>query len=203
MSFEWIDNAFQVLVLSGMAIASFVLAYRRSSRACLILAFGYASFMMGTLYYLLHLIILGYVPQVFYVAECSWMAAYFFFISLEILYWEKLRPRFSPAALLGGLTAAGAVMLFQVFGPSPLMEGALAFTFGGLAYLCLSALRVEARPRPYEASLLWVMFLQVLLFAVSGLTHDYTRFNLYYVVDILLTIALASFLPHILHEEEL
>ena len=31
-----------------------------SSRSCLILAFGYASFMMGTLYYLLHLIILGH-----------------------------------------------------------------------------------------------------------------------------------------------
>ena len=55
-----------------------------SSRSCLILAFGYASFMMGTLYYLLHLIILGHGPQVFYVAECSWMAAYFFFLSLLI-----------------------------------------------------------------------------------------------------------------------
>ncbi len=203
MSFELIDNLFQVVVLGGLAIASFVLAFRRSSRACLILAFGYASFMMGTLYYLLHLVILGYVPQVFYVAECSWMAAYFFFISLEILYWERLHPPFSAIALLGGILAAGAVMVFQVFGPSPLMSGALAFTFGGLAYLCLSALRVEVRPRPYEASLLWVIFLQVLLFVVSGYVHDYTRFNLYYVVDLLLTTALASFLPHILREEEL
>mgnify|MGYP000046093370 FL=1 len=95
MSFEIIDNTFQVIVLAAMALLAFILAFRRSSRSCLILAFGYASFMMGTLYYLLHLIILGHGPQVFYVAECSWMASYFFFLSLEILYWEGLRPPFS------------------------------------------------------------------------------------------------------------
>ena len=85
MSFEIIDNTFQVIVLAAMALLAFLLAFRRSSRSCLILAFGYASFMMDTLYYLLHLIILGHGPQVFYVAECSWMASYFFFLSLEIL----------------------------------------------------------------------------------------------------------------------
>ena len=79
MSFEIIDNTFQVIVLAAMALLAFLLAFRRSSRSCLILAFGYASFMMGTLYYLLHLIILGHGPQVFYVAECSWMARISFF----------------------------------------------------------------------------------------------------------------------------
>ena len=134
MSFEIIDNTFQVIVLAAMALLAFLLAFRRSSRSCLILAFGYASFMMGTLYYLLHLIILGHGPQVFYVAECSWMASYFFFLSLEILYWEGLRPPFSPFALAAGVVIAGVVMRVQVFGPSPLMSGALALTFGALAY---------------------------------------------------------------------
>lgn len=117
MSFEIIDNTFQVIVLAAMALLAFTLAFRRSSRSCLILAFGYASFMMGTLYYLLHLIILGHGPQVFYVAECSWMASYFFFLSLEILYWEGLRPPFSPFALAAGVVIAGVVMRVQVFGP--------------------------------------------------------------------------------------
>ena len=142
MSFEIIDNTFQVIVLAAMALLAFILAFRRSSRSCLILAFGYASFMMGTLYYLLHLIILGHGPQVFYVAECSWMASYFFFLSLEILYWEGLRPPFS-------------------------LE----------------------------------MSLQILLFVASGFIRDYTRFSLYSAVDILLTLTLVSFLPHILREE--
>lgn len=194
MSFEIIDNTFQVIVLAAMALLAFLLAFRRSSRSCLILAFGYASFMMGTLYYLLHLIILGHGPQVFYVAECSWMASYFFFFSLEILYWEGLRPPFSPFALAAGVVIAGVVMRVQVFGPSPLMSGALA-------YLCFSALQKEKRLRPYEIALLFEMSLQILLFVASEFIRDYTRFNLYYTVDILLTLTLVSFLPHILREE--
>lgn len=194
MSFEIIDNTFQVIVLAAMALLAFLLAFRRSSRSCLILAFGYASFMMGTLYYLLHLIILGHGPQVFYVAECSWMASYFFFLSLEILYWEGLRPPFSPFALAAGVVIAGVVMRVQVFGPSPLMSGALA-------YLCFSALQKEKRLRPYEIALLFEMSLQILLFVASEFIRDYTRFSLYYVVDILLTLTLVSFLPHILREE--
>ena len=184
-----------------MALLAFLLAFRRSSRSCLILAFGYASFMMGTLYYLLHLIILGHGPQVFYVAECSWMASYFFFLSLEILYWEGLRPPFSPFALAAGVVIAGVVMRVQVFGPSPLMSGVLALTFGALAYLCFSALQKEKRLRPYEIALLFEMLLQILLFVASEFIREYTRFNLYYAVDILLTLTLVSFLPHILREE--
>ena len=194
MSFEIIDNTFQVIVLAAMALLAFFLAFRRSSRSCLILAFGYASFMMGTLYYLLHLIILGHGPQVFYVAECSWMASYFFFLSLEILYWEGLRPPFSPFALAAGVVIAGVVMRVQVFGPSPLMSGALA-------YLCFSALQKEKRLRPYEIALLFEMSLQILLFVASEFIRDYTRFSLYYAVDILLTLTLVSFLPRILQEE--
>ena len=190
MSFEIIDNTFQVIVLAAMALLAFLLAFRRSSRSCLILAFGYASFMMGTLYYLLHLIILGHGPQVFYVAECSWMASYFFFLSLEILYWEGLRPPFSPFALAAGVVIA-----------APLMSGALALTFGALAYLCFSALQKEKRLRPYEIALLFEMSLQILLFVASEFIRDYTRFSLYYAVDILLTLTLVSFLPHILREE--
>lgn len=40
MSFEIIDNTFQVIVLAAMALLAFLLAFRRSSRSCLILAFA-------------------------------------------------------------------------------------------------------------------------------------------------------------------
>ena len=196
MSFEIIDNTFQVIVLAAMALLAFILAFRRSSRSCLILAFGYASFMMGTLYYLLHLIILGHGPQVFYVAECSWMASYFFFLSLEILYWEGLRPPFSPFALAAGVIIAGVVMRVQVFGPSLHLLYSWEMT-----HLCFSALQKEKRLRPYEIALLFEMSLQILLFIVSEFIRDYTQFSLYYAVDILLTLTLVSFLPHILREE--
>lgn len=70
----------------------------------------------------------------------------FLFLSLEILYWEGLRPPFSPFALAAGVVFAGVVMRVQVFGPSPLMSGALALTFGTLAYLCFSALQRKTAP---------------------------------------------------------
>lgn len=124
-----------------------------------------------------------------------------FFLPLEILYWEGLRPPFSPFALAAGVVIAGVVMRVQVFGPSPLMSGALALTFGALAYLCFSALQKEKRLRPYEIALLFEMLLQILLFVASEFIRDYTRFSLYYAVDILLTLTLVSFLPHILREE--
>ena len=37
--------------------------------------------MMGTLFFVLHLAILGRVPQIFYTCEISWLAAYLFFLS--------------------------------------------------------------------------------------------------------------------------
>lgn len=47
----------------------------------------------------------------------------------------------------------------------------------------------------------WAGTSQILLFVASEFIRDYTRFNLYYAVDILLTLTLVSFLPHILREE--
>lgn len=202
MNFEVIDNTFQVLVLLGMALASFYFALHRLSRACLILAFGYASFALGTLYYLLYLTIMGFSPQIFYVAECAWMAAYLFFLSLEILYWEKLHPAFSPLALVLGLAAMALIMKFEIFGPSPLMSGALTIAAGGLVYHCVSDLQREETPRLFELSLLLLVALQIILYIVSIFIKDYTRFNLYYVVDIALTLTMVGLLPHVLHEED-
>ena len=75
MSFEVLDNFFQVAVLGGAAGAAAVLFLRRQQRRFLILAFSYACFAMGTLFYVLHLVITGTVPQIFYVAEVSWLAS--------------------------------------------------------------------------------------------------------------------------------
>ena len=42
--------------------------------------------------------------------------------------------------------------------------------------------------------------LQVLLYLVSDFTHDYTRFQLYYAVDLALTLSMAALLPLTLRE---
>ena len=202
MNFEIIDNAYQVTVLFICMLLSAWLGIRKRNRGFIMLSFGYGCFMMGTLFFVLHLAILGRVPQIFYTCEISWLAAYLFFLSLEILYWEKLHPAFSPLALVLGLAAMALIMKFEIFGPSPLMSGALAIAAGGLVYHCVSDLQREETPRLFELSLLLLVALQIILYIVSIFIKDYTRFNLYYVVDIALTLTMVSLLPHVLHEED-
>ena len=79
MNFELIDNSFQIIILGFCTIAALFLALRYKSRSLLILALAYACFCMGTTYYILYLVIMGKVPQVFYVAEISWLAAWLFY----------------------------------------------------------------------------------------------------------------------------
>ena len=84
MSFEIIDNIFQILVMFTAMCMAVVTAFRSRRKEFLMLAGGYGCFMMGTLYYVLCLIITGKVPQIFYVAEISWEAAYLFFLSVSL-----------------------------------------------------------------------------------------------------------------------
>lgn len=87
MNFELIDNLFQVSILAAVSFASIILTIRYQERRFMILAFAYASFLMGTLYFVLYLAIIGNIPQVFYVSEISWLASYlFFFVSADSAY---------------------------------------------------------------------------------------------------------------------
>lgn len=63
-SFELIDNFFQIVVLLCAAAAAGIFALRRRSRDLLILSLAYACFAMGTMYYVLYLVIIGIWPQV-------------------------------------------------------------------------------------------------------------------------------------------
>ena len=200
MSFELWDNLFQVAVLGGASILSGVSALRRKSRRCLILALAYACFSMGTLYYVLSLAILGYTPRVFYVSEVSWLAAWLFYLSLQLTRTEGMKPRRSPLSVGGALAVAALILLCRIFGPSYLMSSLLALTVGALTFLSLSHLQSGAGGKRMDAALLACVVLQVLLYAVSGFTRDYTRFNLYFVVDILLTFSFTALLPLTLRE---
>ena len=91
MNFELIDNSFQIIILGFCTIAALFLALRYKSRSLLILALAYACFCMGTAYYILYLVIMGKVPQVFYVAEMAWMASYLFLLALCLMETRRYR----------------------------------------------------------------------------------------------------------------
>ena len=195
MNFELIDNLFQIAVFGGSACAAAALALHHRSRRLFILALAYACFCMGTLYFVLHLAVFATVPQIFYVSEISWIASYLFYLSLQIFRNDEKTIRFSwPAALTAAAVAAGA-MLCRIFGPSYLVTGLFALTAGAIAYLSVFRLNTSLPYRRIDALMFACVILQLTLYSVSSLFSDYTHFNLYFAIDITLTLSLAALLP--------
>lgn len=199
-SFELIDNFFQIVVLLCAAAAAGICALRRRSRDLLILSLAYACFAMGTIYYVLYLVIIGIWPQVFYVAEISWLAAWLFYLSMQILRTEGMKLRVSLPAGAAAAFIAAVAFLDHDFGPSYFVSALFAFTAGATVYLSVSHIQHGGLYRKWDILMVICVVLQVLLYLVSNYTHDYTRFQLYYAVDLALTLSMAALLPLTLRE---
>lgn len=198
MNFEIFDNAFQLIILLSMCLAANILHWRSKDHRYFILGCGYASFFLGTLFYLLHLVILTYVPQIFYVSEISWLAAYLFFLSLLSSKWIRKTWRFY---FLPGLSGAAVFLcstILRIFGPSPLLSISFAATIGAIVFLSTSGLKSKEHKTGSSRWLYFNMILLVLLqlsvYLTSVFTTDYTHFNLYFTADILFTATMAGLL---------
>lgn len=200
MNFELIDNGFQVAVLFCTALAAIAAALRHKDRRFLILALFFACVSMGTLYWVLHIFIFGDVPQVFYVSEFSWLAAYLFLLSFQMVRTDRERPVFSLLSLFCALLTAAVVLAFRMFGPSYFVSAAFAGVMSAIVYLAVWRLRRRGGGGLVDCWLLLCVGLQLLLFVVSVFMRDYTRFNLYFAVDITLTLSFAALLPLALRE---
>ena len=201
MNFELIDNCFQVAVLFCAALASIAAAFRQKDRRFLILALFFLCVSMGTLYWVLHLFIFGDVPQVFYVSEFSWLAAYLFLLSFQMVRTDRVRPLFSLPALVCALLTAAVVLTVRMFGPSYFVSAAFAGVVSAIVYLAVWRLRRKGDGRLIDCWLLLCVGLQLLLYVVSVFMRDFTHFNLYFAVDIALTFSFAALLPLALREK--
>ena len=200
MNFELIDNCFQVTVLFCAALAAIAAAFRRKDRRFLILALFFICVSMGTLYWVLHIFIFGNVPQVFYVSEFSWLASYLFLLSFQMVRTDRVKPFFSPLSLICALFTAVVILVFRMFGPSYFVSAAFAGVMSVIVYLAVWRLRRRGGGRLVDGWLLLCVGLQLLLYVVSCFTQEYTRFNLYFAVDITLTLSFAALLPLALRE---
>ena len=200
MNFELIDNCFQVAVLFFAALAAIAAALRHKDRRFLILALFFVCISMGTLYWVLHIFIFGDVPQVFYVSECSWLAAYLFLLSFQMVRTDQARPLFSLPSLVCALFTAAVVLAVRMFGPSYVVSAAFACVMSAIVYLAVWRLRHRCGGGLIDCWLLLCVGLQLLLFVVSVFMEDFTRFNLYFAVDITLTLFFTALLPLALRE---
>ena len=200
MNFELIDNCFQIAVLLCAALAAIAAALRHKDRRFLILALFFVCVSMGTLYWVLHIFIFGNVPQVFYVSEFAWLAAYLFLLSFQMVRTDGVRPLFSLLPLFCALLTAAVVLAVRMFGPSYVVSAAFAVVMSAIVYLTVRRLRRGGGGVLIDCWLLLCVGLQLLLYVVSAFMEDFTRFNLYFAVDITLTLSFAALLPLALRE---
>ena len=200
MNFELIDNCFQIAVLLCAAMAAIAAALRQKDRRFLILSLFFICISMGTLYWVLYLFILGDVPQVFYVSEFAWLAAYLFLLSFQMVRIDRVKPSFSLLALFCALLAAAGVLVIRIFGPSYFVSAAFAGVVFAIVYLAVWRLQRREGGGLIDGWLLLCVGLQLLLYVVSEFMPDFTHFNLYFAVDITLTLSFAALLPLALRE---
>ena len=199
MSFEIIDNGIQVGLFLLFALFSLIQGLHMQNRRFLILAGTYASFSMGTLYYLLYLVIRGKVPQVFYVSEMAWMASYLFLLALCLMETRRYRGKLDVLVL--GLTIVEAAMVigWKILGPSYPFTVAFALVTACIFYYALLGYRMEKRM--LMLAMVLVIVWQLLLYIVSVFTTGYTHFNLYFAVDFLLMATMCSLFLWLKKEE--
>ena len=157
----------------------------------------------------MYLVIRGNVPQVFYVAEIAWMAAYLFLLALEFMRIGSKISFYLPAAAAGGV-AAGLALFFDIPGYSWLMCVCFGTELGLLAYLAVWHLHQKAENMEpgkrkkwgMDVPVLLIVFLQLAVYIVSMFIKDYTRFNVYFAVDIALTLNWVSLYFLVKGEEE-
>ena len=195
-NFEIFDNVFQTLSLMGMMVVSGAAGLKYSSRKLMVLACAYGSIMLGTLFYMLHLTIIGDIPRIFYVSEISWMAVYLFFLFLVILRQERKNVNFQPVPAMLALFTLAASVHSEVMGNSILMSLAFGMIAGAIVYI--SSIRIRrahlsgTHPAAFDRMMIAVVILQILVYFVSEYVSDFSTFNLYFAVDILFTLSLCS-----------
>ena len=195
MNFEIIDNAYQVTVLFICMLLSAWLGIRKKNRGFIMLSFGYGCFMMGTLYFVLHLVIRGVVPQVFYVSEISWIASYLFMHTYQIVRYRIKKIRIAKIPVICGAGVLIASMWSGIFGPVFLTTGTFAMVAGVIVSIAVFRILYEKEPHGVCYCMIVCVVLEVALYVSSNFIHDYTKFNLYFLIDFVLTIVNVLLLP--------
>ncbi|MBO4991497.1 MAG: hypothetical protein J6E42_05015 [Firmicutes bacterium] len=195
-NFEIFDNVFQTMLLLIMMIVSGAAGLRYSSRKLMVLSCAYGSIMLGTLFYMLHLTIIGDIPRIFYVSEISWMAGYLFFLFLVMLRQEWKNRAIQPVPAVAALLVLAASVHSEVMGNSVLMSLAFGAIAGAIVYLSVVNIRrahLSGTPSSvFDRMMIAVIILQILVYFVSEYISDFSTFNLYFAVDILFTVSLWS-----------
>ncbi len=84
MTLELFSNCLQLLVATVVAIRATLLALQKKTVVDTLIAGMMDTFALGTLYWFTYQFITDVTPQIFYIADISWIASYLFLLALEL-----------------------------------------------------------------------------------------------------------------------
>lgn len=82
-----------------------------------------------------------------------------------------------------------------IFGPVFLTTGIFAMVAGVIVFIAVFRILYEKEPHGVCYCMIVCVVLEVVLYVSSNFIHDYTRFNLYFLIDFVLTIVNMLLLP--------
>lgn len=196
--FEIIDNALQFAVVLTCGIYCGVRLMRERGDHWFLLTCFYGSYLLGLVYWLLHLIFHQHTPEYFYVSELSWLASYLFLILLLRSELTKEERRYRSPLLLGIPIIFIALCLFFFQWGEYLLNviwGGMMCVFGFTALRGLlhaeKAGNVGKRKALCIASL-GLFFAEYALW-VASCYWEGTALDPYFMLDVCLTFSLAAF----------
>ena len=196
---EQIDNGIQIAVLAICVIAAIFKAAKYRSRSWTLLAFFYASWLLGDIYWTVCLLFYDKTPEISVVSDLSWYASYIFLYLLlrhnsppEALAGKKITP------WLGPVFAALMALFFMQRGEiiSNLIYAGL---MGLLLYSTICRL-AERQSRTLPALILILCLLEYALWTASCFWNDELLLHPYYWFDFLLTVSFPFLLPAVRRE---
>lgn len=199
---ELFDNISQFLVTLFATIGAGLLFYKSRLQSCLLLTCFFATFMLGSLYWTLHFLLLNYTPQIFYVADLAWIASYIFLLTLlHTLSSPEERKFRHPVMWFVPIFCIPQVILYLRYGDILLNLFLCGLTMV-IAWYSVRALiygskegKKQGHMQSFHIRVLSIIILEYALWTVSCFWVSNTYTNPYFWIDFLLTASLFSLLP--------
>lgn len=199
---ELFNNFLQFLVTLLATIGGGILFYKSRLQAYLLLTCFFATYMVGTLYWTLHILLFNYTPQVFYVSELAWIASEVFLLTLTYTLSSPEERKFRhPALWLVPIFCIPQLILYLLYGDILLniLICGLTMAVGWnssrvLIYARNQGGRLRAR-QIFHIVVLSIIILKYCLWTSSCFWVSDTYTNPYFWFDFLLTGSIFALLP--------
>ena len=114
---ELIDNVSQLAVTFAAGVGAGMSFYKARSQPYFLLTCFFGTFTLGSLHWILYMLLFNSTPQVFYVSELAWIASFVFLLTLDFTLSTPGERRFHhPAAWLAPVIGVPLMIFYMTHG---------------------------------------------------------------------------------------